>query len=715
MGVLKRIINIFVAFFVIASFGCSGGSGSFVGTSGSPSGGLDTSSFGSSGSSSSSNTTSTTKIGYLVDSPVEGVEYVCGSKTGMTGTDGSFQYDEGASCIFKIGAVTVGSLPAMTADAIVTPYDLAQTSRSDTDNAAALQIAQFLQSLADTTTAGRIKITSAVTTSLQSSEKTSIPSASSAKINSLVTVDASKTLVTTADAKTAMQSYLTANSIDRSKGAVNSASIFDQNAAIKYDFESGVSGWSALGSGAITANSVSYEGSGSLKITSRTDKSHGPSITLTGLSADKTYIIRAWAKRSVSADDKFAMMLKVGSSDYRELTTVWANSESWVKLRAFVRLSSADIANGIKLYFNTKTTANDFYLDAIEVVPTTYTPPSSANGDFIKANGAFLYKGASKVRLKGINIIAYNDEPTSNTTTEFMNYAYYNYDKNDFKTIASWGFNSVRISLWARVFESSEYVYDEAGFAWLNNVLGWAKEAGLYVILDMHAPQGGGFQGPSNITAFWGENTAGIAYRDRYIRLWEEIARRYKNESTIAAYDLLNEPCPNTQEQYTTLMNNTIYAIRNIDSEHLINVENTFASDAAPFSMNYSNIVYDFHMYDPWGEYTNHASNTYPATSGNRTKAALKAAMDVYFNYYSSRGLPVNVSEFGQKYDTFASRGALVWVKDVLDLMDEAGVSYQYFSFKGNEFGIYSHTDNNMPMAENLNQTLVSFFVERNR
>jgi hypothetical protein len=55
---------------------------------------------GSSGSSSSE-----TGTGYYVDSPVEGVDYTCGSQKGKTSDSGKFIFEKGKGCTFSLAGV----------------------------------------------------------------------------------------------------------------------------------------------------------------------------------------------------------------------------------------------------------------------------------------------------------------------------------------------------------------------------------------------------------------------------------------------------------------------------------------------------------------------------------------------------------------------------------------------------------------------------------
>src|SRR5271170_3485503 len=70
--------------------------------------------------------------------------------------------------------------------------------------------------------------------------------------------------------------------------------------------------------------------------------------------------------------------------------------------------------------------------------------------------------------------------------------------RDDIQFIKQAGFNSIRIPFHYKYFLAG----DDEGFALLDRVIGWSREAGLYVILDMHCAPGG--QTGTNIDDSWG-------------------------------------------------------------------------------------------------------------------------------------------------------------------------------------------------------------------
>jgi len=102
--------------------------------------------------SSPTNTTNSERIGYLVDSPVQGIDYTCGGITGITDHLGGFKYDV-TKCPngveFEIGSLSLGSIaPAsINSDTYLTIQELAGKTRNDVNNETVEKIAVLLQSL----------------------------------------------------------------------------------------------------------------------------------------------------------------------------------------------------------------------------------------------------------------------------------------------------------------------------------------------------------------------------------------------------------------------------------------------------------------------------------------------------------------------------------------------------------------------------------------
>jgi aryl-phospho-beta-D-glucosidase BglC (GH1 family) len=194
----------------------------------------------------------------------------------------------------------------------------------------------------------------------------------------------------------------------------------------------------------------------------------------------------------------------------------------------------------------------------------------------------------------------------------------YFFNEDDVVFLRGVGANVVRIPLNYRHFEddAAPFTYKEAGFRRLDQVLDYCDKHGLYVILDLHSAQGWQnvhwhSDNASRISLLWEVSS----YQDRYIALWQEFARRYKNRSVVAGYDVLNEPCSNNErgdypwniyskykpnwDRINSLYRRLVSAIRKIDSSHIIflegdNYAHLFQGLETPFD---DNLAYSSHNY----------------------------------------------------------------------------------------------------------------------
>ncbi|MGZ9720483.1 glycoside hydrolase family 5 protein [Rhizobium miluonense] len=194
--------------------------------------------------------------------------------------------------------------------------------------------------------------------------------------------------------------------------------------------------------------------------------------------------------------------------------------------------------------------------------------------------------------------------------------------KADIDAMAKWGFNSVRLPMHWNLFiktmpghkTNGRMVWNEEGFRRVDALVGWLKANGMYLILDLHAAPGG--QGHDiaisdrnpNSPSLWDSHVNQAAM----IALWSEIARRYKDEPTIAGYDLLNEPNWGFQDSHDKggcretgnaplhdLYERTIRAIRAIDKNHMLIIEgNCWGNNyAGVLPIADSNTALSFHKY----------------------------------------------------------------------------------------------------------------------
>ncbi len=149
--------------------------------------------------------------------------------------------------------------------------------------------------------------------------------------------------------------------------------------------------------------------------------------------------------------------------------------------------------------------------------------------------------------------------------------------ERDFPIIRSFGFNTLRVPFHYSLLVPSEGAPEMRpdGFKWLDWVIAMARKYRMYVILDLHGTPGG--QSIDHTTGRVGQDKLWTtpAFQERTIWLWTEIAKRYRDEPAVAAYDLINEPFGDTKTgkhlpALSNLCDRLYHAIRTVDPHHLV-------------------------------------------------------------------------------------------------------------------------------------------------
>jgi len=256
----------------------------------------------------------------------------------------------------------------------------------------------------------------------------------------------------------------------------------------------------------------------------------------------------------------------------------------------------------------------------------------------------------------------------------------YFFNEDDVIFLRKVGATVARIPLNYRHFEddAAPFKYKEAGFARLEHVLRHCERHGLYVILDLHSAQGWQnvhwhSDNASRISLFWEV----ASYQDRYISLWQEFARRYKNRAVVAGYDVLNEPCSSNSlgdypwniysnykpdwDRMNVVYRRLVTEILKIDSRHIIFLEgDNYAKQFSGLEKHFDdNLAYSSHNYTVPG----FGPGRYPGVIKPRSAAAngpeawdLEKQERFFLDTEGTRftqehNVPLWVGEFGSVYN----------------------------------------------------------------
>nr|MBC7611381.1 cellulase family glycosylhydrolase [Pseudopedobacter sp.] len=250
--------------------------------------------------------------------------------------------------------------------------------------------------------------------------------------------------------------------------------------------------------------------------------------------------------------------------------------------------------------------------------------------------------------------------------------------KKDIDSLASWGFNTVRLPMHYRLYTLSvdeepikgENTWLKEGFELTDSLLSWCKANHMYLILDLHATPGG--QGNDlNISdrnpdkpSLWESE----ANQQKAVALWVKLAKRYKNEPNIAGYDIINEPNwgfldsadfrgikETKNEPLRNFMMNVTKAIRKVDRKHIIMIEgNGFGNNyRGVFPKWDDNMVMSFHKYGNF--------NT-------------QEAIQYFLDEREKEQIPIWLGESGENSNT--------WFTEAIKLAEKNNIGWTWWQLK---------------------------------
>jgi endoglucanase len=235
--------------------------------------------------------------------------------------------------------------------------------------------------------------------------------------------------------------------------------------------------------------------------------------------------------------------------------------------------------------------------------------------------------------------------------------------ESDFDRIHAAGLNCVRLPFLSSMLEEPD------GFQNLDNAVRWASTRGIYVILDMHGAPGSqsdqGHTGVADRTEFF-QKPANITKAEA---LWTRIARRYRDNSTVAGYDLVNEPTASPNSDTLYVVYDRLYrAVRAADPTHLIFIEDGYTGiQWMPFPgpCGWTNVVYSTHYYQ------------FKAKSSEDQVKGFTTYLAGIAKESARRQVPHYVGEFG-----FEPGGTAPMEAAMIQAMDAQGVSWTQWTYK---------------------------------
>ena len=233
-------------------------------------------------------------------------------------------------------------------------------------------------------------------------------------------------------------------------------------------------------------------------------------------------------------------------------------------------------------------------------------------------------------------------------------------------------------------------VWLESALAHLDRLLPVCEELGIQVLVDVHTPPGGRNQDTE--CRIFKER----AFQDAFVRIWEKIAGRYRDNETVWGYDLVNEPVEGMVGEglmdWRSLCEVTAKRIRQIDPLHAIVVEP--APWGSPSSLDWFDpldvpgVVYSVHMYQPHqfthqGVYENPTGIHYPGeVDGHHwDKERLRRALQPAIDFQEDYGVHIYLGEFSA-IRWAPGDSAADYLRDCIDIFEENNWDWAYHAFR---------------------------------
>lgn len=239
--------------------------------------------------------------------------------------------------------------------------------------------------------------------------------------------------------------------------------------------------------------------------------------------------------------------------------------------------------------------------------------------------------------------------------------------RDDILFIRQQGANTIRLPFNYRLFTNEDFMgladNTGEGFRRIDDAVRWCREAGLYLILDMHDCPGG--QTGDNIDDSYGYPWIYESERSQqqFCNIWQQIAERYKDEPVILGYELMNEPIAhffsNSEEMKTRLeplYKRAVAAIRQADPNHII-------------LLGGGNWNTQFYMFSDW-TFDSNIMYTCHRYGGPATAEGIKD----YIEFRDKTRLPMFMGEIGH--------GSHQWQSDYVRVMKDNNIGYTFWSYK---------------------------------
>ena len=276
-----------------------------------------------------------------------------------------------------------------------------------------------------------------------------------------------------------------------------------------------------------------------------------------------------------------------------------------------------------------------------------------------------------------------------------------NWREDDFRWIADWGFDFVRLPLsyqfWVEDGDAARV--KESELARVDSAVELGRQHGIHVCINFHRGPGYCVNPPPEPFNLWKDASA----LDAFCAHWTMFARRYRGiPSGAMSFDVINEP-PGPREDGMTradhefVVREAAAAIRAVDPARLIIVDGvSWGNDPCP-ELTDLGAAQSCRAYAPMGISHYRASwvkgEDFPAPAWpggwHYGEAWDRARLEQHYAKWADlarRGIGVHCGE-GGAFSKTPHDVVLRWLRDVLEILTGHGIGYALWNFRGS-FGV---------------------------
>ena len=294
-------------------------------------------------------------------------------------------------------------------------------------------------------------------------------------------------------------------------------------------------------------------------------------------------------------------------------------------------------------------------------------------------------------RWRGFNLL---EMFTTRSTGNFL--------EDDFRWIADWGFNFVRIpacyTLWIK--NDDAYELDEMMLERMDQAVRWGSLYDIHVCINFHRAPGYSVN-PERIEPYnlWKDEAA----LEAFCYHWQTFTRRYKGISSVdLSFNLVNEPArvdPDsmTRQDHERVVRRTEAVIHEEDPERLVIIDGyNWANNPFPELADLA-VAQSCRAYLPMGishyqaRWVGGENWPEPRWPGNQPDGLFWDRQKLQQHYQqwidlAKQGVGVHCGE-GGAYSFTPHPIVLSWFRDVLEILTPNDIGFALWNFRG-EFGI---------------------------